>query len=76
MNGSAFIALRMRFAASARLLDRPDGSAIEAIAWARLLSGVASVGMPQPSVPWGKLLASRPHSALIVSRRRRCTGWS
>ncbi len=76
MNGSAFIALRMRFAASARLLDRRDGSAIEAIARARLLSGVARVGIPQPSVPCGKLSASRPHRSVIVSRRRRCTGWS
>ena len=51
MNGSALIAARMRPAASACLFDRRDGSAMLAMARARLLSGVASVGMPQPSVP-------------------------
>ena len=51
MNGSALIAARMRVAASARLFDSRDGSAMLAMARARLLSGVARVGMPQPSVP-------------------------
>jgi hypothetical protein len=51
MNGSAFMAARMRLAASACLFDSRDGSAMLAIARARLLSGVARVGMPQPSVP-------------------------
>src|SRR5580704_13557193 len=76
MNGSALIAARMRPAASACLFDRRDGSAMLAMARARLLSGVASVGMPQPSVPWGKALASAPQRSLMTSRRRRCTGWS
>src|SRR5262245_18954145 len=51
MYGSAFIAARMRVAASACLLERRDGSAMLAIARARTFRGVASVGMPQPSVP-------------------------
>ena len=51
MNGSALMAARMRPAASACLSDNRDGSAMLAIARARLFSGVASVGMPQPSVP-------------------------
>jgi hypothetical protein len=49
--GSALIAVRMRVAASACLFDRSDGSAMLAMARAKLLSGVARVGMPQPSVP-------------------------
>ena len=76
MKGSAFIAARMRVAASACLFDRRDGSAMLAIARARLLSGVASVGMPQPSVPCGKSSASLPQRSVMTSRSRRCTGWS
>ena len=51
MKGSALIAARMRVAASACLFESRDGSAMFAMARARLCSGVASVGMPQPSVP-------------------------
>ena len=41
MKGSAFIAARMRAAASACLFDRREGSAMLAIACARRLSGVS-----------------------------------
>ena len=51
MKGSAFIAARMRVAASACLFESRDGSAMLAIACASRVSGVARVGMPQPSVP-------------------------
>ena len=53
-----------------------DGSAIVAMAKARLRSGKASVGMPQPSVPYGKLSASSPASSPRTPRTRFCTGWS
>ena len=76
MKGSAFIAERSRPIASARLASSRDGSAMLAMASARLRNGRASVGMPQPSVPYGRLSASSCARSPRTLRTRFCTGWS